>query len=90
MDSLEQALGERIANRVVAEVRRQMPDMIANAVQVPPRYLTAQQAGDYIGKSADAVRMMVSRKEIPGIHPGPRTLRIDRNDIDTWASRRRY
>jgi excisionase family DNA binding protein len=85
--TLESAITMQIANAVIAEVRERLDDAPA---RISPRYLTYEQAGEYVGKTAAAMRIMVSRKEIPAIHAGPRTVRIDKQDLDSWAARRRY
>jgi len=49
---------------------------------IEPRYLTLQQAGDYLGgRSAEAVRMMCKRGRLLMIKQGTRIF-VDRFDID--------
>jgi len=48
------------------------------------RFLNVQELCDYIGMSESYVYKMVSKKLIPHIKLGSRTL-FERNQIDTWV-----
>jgi excisionase family DNA binding protein len=51
--------------------------------RLEPRLLTAEQAGDYIGRSEQAVRHLIFQRDIPAVRKG-RCVRIDRKDLDRW------
>ena len=48
------------------------------------RLLTAKEAGEYIGRSEQAVRHLIFQRDIPTVRNG-RCVRIDRKDLDTWV-----
>ena len=82
---LDQLLTREIKQAVV-EALREHSDTDG---RVAPRYFTLEQAGQYIGGiSAEAVRFMVRKKELPASHIGSR-LFISREDIDDLMRRRR-
>ena len=51
--------------------------------RIEPRLLTAEQAGEYIGRSEGAVRHLIFQRDIPIVRNG-RCVRIDRKDLDKW------
>lgn len=48
------------------------------------RLLTAKEAGEYIGRSEQAVRHLIFQRDIPVVRNG-RCIRIDRADLDRWT-----
>lgn len=50
------------------------------------RYLTVPALATYIGRSEEAVRMLVKRGQIPTIRVG-RRVQFDKEKIDRWMGR---
>jgi excisionase family DNA binding protein len=50
------------------------------------RYLSVEQCAAYIGRTPDAVRMMVKRGQLPRLKVGRKT-QFDREKIDRWMQR---
>ena len=80
----------------IAALAAQFTQQIATAIQndflqtqhaaisrLEPRLLTAAQAGEYIGRSEQAVRHLIFQRDIPAVRNG-RCVRIDRKDLDAW------
>lgn len=49
------------------------------------RMLTAAEAGEYLGRTEDAVRQMAYRRQIPFFKQG-RTVRFDVRELDKWIA----
>lgn len=49
------------------------------------RWLTRQQAAEYMGVSRETIRRLVSTGKLVVHHPTPRTARYDRLQIDTYV-----
>lgn len=71
------ALIETLAQRVAAIVLERL-EATSNR-----RWLTVDQAADYIGRSPDAIRGLVKRRELTGYKPDGR-LQLDRQELDQW------
>jgi excisionase family DNA binding protein len=74
---LPNALIETLAQRVAAIVSERLEDTTNR------RWLTVDQAADYIGRSPDAIRGLVKRGELTGYKPDGR-LQLDREELDRW------
>jgi excisionase family DNA binding protein len=75
----EQMMTDAIAAiraQVLAEMKSQTP-----AAAPQRRLLTAAQAGEYLGRSTAAIRMMTYKRQLPCIRDG-RSVRYDRLDLD--------
>jgi excisionase family DNA binding protein len=68
---------ETLAQRVAATVLERLEDTSNR------RWLTVDQAADYIGRSPDAIRGLVKRRELTGYKPDGR-LQLDRTELDRW------
>ena len=71
------ALIETLAHRVAAIVLERL-EATSNR-----RWLTVDQAADYIGRSPEAIRGLVKRRELTGYKPDGR-LQLDREELDRW------
>jgi excisionase family DNA binding protein len=56
---------------------------VSTPVRLEPRLLTAKAAGDYIGRSEQAIRHLIFQRDMPTVRNG-RCVRIDRKDLDRW------
>ena len=74
---LPNALIETLAQRVAAIVLQRLEDTTER------RWLTVDQAADYIGRSPDAIRGLVKRRELTGYKPDGR-LQLERTELDQW------
>lgn len=52
------------------------------------RLLTAAEAGEYLGRTEDAMRQAVHRRQIPFVKTG-KLLRFDVRDLEQWINERR-
>ncbi len=57
------------------------PPQAANADE---RLYTLQEVGERLGKSAEAVRQMILRGELPGVRIGARGVRVHASDFAKW------
>jgi excisionase family DNA binding protein len=77
----------QLAAQLIAQIAEQV--RMSFAASAPrtdvfqPRLLTAEQAGEYIGRSEQAVRHLIHQRDIPVVRKG-RSVRIDRKDLDRW------
>ena len=83
-----QALAQTLTDVIRAQVLAEMRESPSQQAAIPPPLLTAKQAGEYIGRSEQAVRHLIHQKEIPVICTG-RNVRIDRKDLDAWIENHR-
>jgi excisionase family DNA binding protein len=74
---LPNALIETLAQRVAAIVLERLDDTSKQ------RWLTVDQAADYLGRTPEAIRGLVKRGELTGYRPDGR-LQLDREQIDRW------
>jgi len=74
---LPNALIERLAQRVAAIVLERLEDTSSR------RWLTVDQAADYLGRTPEAVRGLVKRRELTSHKPDGR-LQLDRQELDRW------
>lgn len=65
-----------IRAQILAEMKTQVP-----AAAPQRRLLTAAQAGEYMGKTEAAIRMMTYKRTLPCIRDG-RSVRYDIRDLD--------
>jgi excisionase family DNA binding protein len=79
--ALAAQLVQQIATTVHNDIQTQRT--AASADRVEPRLLTAKQAGDYVGRSEQAIRHLIFQRDIPTVRTG-RCVRIDRKDLDRW------
>lgn len=59
------------------------PTQPLTPVRLEPRLLTAKAAGEYLGRSEQALRHMIHQRDIATVRSG-RCVRIDRKDLDRW------
>jgi excisionase family DNA binding protein len=74
---LPNALIETVAQRVAAIVLERLEDTSNR------RWFTVDQAADYIGRTPEAIRGLVKRRELTGYKPDGR-LQLDRTELDRW------
>jgi excisionase family DNA binding protein len=88
-DNDTQTLAARLVERIREEMRGPLQAELSRAPQkMQPRLLTAKEAGEYIGRSPQAVRHMIFQQELPVIRQG-RNVRLDRKDLDAWIENHR-
>lgn len=78
MSAFARSFADRCAESVLARLPR--PTVIQ------PRYLTVQQAADYIGHSKKSFQYLMSKKMFPVIRRD-RLVLIDKNDLDAFMAR---
>lgn len=71
------ALIETLAQRVAAVVLERLEATSSG------RWLTVEQAAEYVGRSEEAIRGLVKRGELTAYKPDGR-LQFDREQIDRW------
>ena len=81
------ALTQQLTDLIRAQVMSDMRHTAAPSA-VMPRLLTAAQAGEYIGRSEQAIRHLIHQRELPVVRSG-RNVRIDRKDLDRWIENHR-
>lgn len=82
-------LASLLVQQITAQVQRNFQVQTSKAQgTLEPRLLTAEQAGDYLGRSEQAVRHLIFQRDIPVVRNG-RCVRIDRKDLDVWIERNR-
>jgi len=74
---LPNALIETLAQRVAAIVLERL-EGTSNR-----RWLTVDQAADYLGRTPEAIRGLVKRGELTAYKPDGR-LQLDREELDAW------
>ncbi len=75
------------------EFVKQFADLVSSAVvakmpasRVAPRYMDYQQAGEYIGVSAEAIRAYGRQGYFPVIHKNGKRW-IDKDDLDQFMTK---
>ncbi len=63
---------------------------ITEALQPPVVWLTIKEAAAHIKRSEKEVYELVSSGEIPSYRAGPRSIRIDKADLDSWVKTNRW
>jgi excisionase family DNA binding protein len=76
-------LAAQLIAQITEQVRRSFAAPVPRTDGIQPRLLTAQEAGEYIGRSEQAVRHLIHQRDIPVVRKG-RSVRIDRKDLDRW------
>jgi excisionase family DNA binding protein len=71
--SLIDALAERVADIVLERLQ----------IGSERRWLTVDQAADYVGRTPQAIRGLVKRGELTPYKPDGR-LQLDRHELDAW------
>lgn len=71
------ALADAIAERVIARIQANKPE----------RLMTISEAATYLGRTARAVRHLISTKALPVVREG-RSVHLDRNELDRWIELR--
>jgi excisionase family DNA binding protein len=54
-----------------------------NENQVPPRWISPEQAADHLGVQPKTVRRMIARGELRGYKLGRKLIRLDANQLDS-------
>ena len=78
------AFVEEFAQKCVKVLLARLPR--PNVIQ--PRYLTVQQAADYIGRSKKSFEYLMSKKMFPVIRRD-RLVLVDKNDLDAFMARQK-
>ena len=63
---------------------------ITETLRPPVVWLTIREAAVHIKRSEKEVYELVSSGEIPSYRAGPRCIRIDKADLDTWVKTNRW
>ena len=63
---------------------------IAETLQPPVVWLTIKEAAAHIKRSEKEVYELVSSGEIPSYRAGPRSIRINKADLDSWVKTNRW
>ena len=72
-----------LAKRVAAEVWAELEQRGALTPKVQPRLLSLEQAGQYLGRSRQAIEHMVRSGRLPAVKADRRVF-LDRADLDEW------
>jgi excisionase family DNA binding protein len=80
MSAFAKEFAEKCANVLLARLPK------PNVIQ--PRYLTVQQAADYIGRSKKSFEYLMSKRMFPVIRRD-RLVLIDKNDLDAFMARQK-
>ena len=51
---------------------------------IPPEYLTAPQAAEYLGTSLPWLRAKTREGVVPAVYPGGRAVRYSRSELDAF------
>ena len=78
IDDLLTDLAKRVAAEVWAELEQR-----SLTPKVQPRLLSLEQAGQYLGRSRQAVEHMVRSGRLPAVKADRRVF-LDRADLDGW------
>lgn len=73
-------LAEKIAEIVVMRLR--------GPHKQPTRLLTVKETAERIGRSPDAVRLLINRKRMPAIKAGGR-IHVKEADLERWVEQHR-
>jgi excisionase family DNA binding protein len=76
------AFTQQVTAAIQADLRASQPQ----STSITPRLMRAKEAGEYIGRSEQAVRHLIFQRDLPVVRNG-RCVRIDRKDLDTWIDR---
>lgn len=76
-------LAVQLIAQITEHVRGSFAASAPRTDAIQPRLLTAQEAGEYIGRTEQAVRHLIHQRDIPVVRKG-RSVRIDRKDLDRW------
>jgi excisionase family DNA binding protein len=63
---------------------------IAETLRPPVVWLTIKEAAAHIKRSEKEVYELVASGEIPSYRTGPRSIRIDKADLDSWVKTNRW
>jgi excisionase family DNA binding protein len=64
-----------------------IPQSLDAAPVITPRLMTVRQLAAWLALSERTIKRMVAAQEIPGIVRIGRSVRFDRNQVETWVSR---
>jgi excisionase family DNA binding protein len=78
LESLLDALAERVAEKLRPSVLRPIPPSLAG-----PRLLTVDQAASYLGRTKASVQHLVSAGRLPIVRADRRVF-LDVRDLDAW------
>lgn len=73
---------EGFVDAIAAVVLEEMKPLLS-VLSVKPRLLTVEQAGIYVGRTPNAVRILLSRGAFPAVKADGRTM-LDVQDLDRW------
>jgi excisionase family DNA binding protein len=86
MEALIMELTAELVQRLRADVQAEFEAKEkSRQPALQPRLLTAKEAGEYIGRSEQAVRHLIHQRDIPVVRNG-RCVRIDIKDLDRWIN----
>jgi excisionase family DNA binding protein len=75
IESLLDALADRVAVR--------LSQIVGAAAVRTHRLLSVEEAAEYLGRSTEAIRHMISAGKLPTVR-GDRRIQIDVRDLDHW------
>jgi hypothetical protein len=73
---------EGFVDAIAAAVLEEIKPLLG-VLSVKPRLLTIEQAGTYLGRTPNAVRILLSRGAFPAVKADGRTM-LDVQDLDRW------
>ncbi|MGO9262719.1 MAG: helix-turn-helix domain-containing protein [Bryobacteraceae bacterium] len=73
---------DMLVDAIAAAVAEELKPLLEMA-SVKPRLLTVEQAGIYVGRTPNAVRILLSRGAFPAVKADARTM-LDVQDLDRW------
>lgn len=74
---------QTLEDAIAAGVVEKLKPLLDEIVGVKPRLLTVEQAGVYIGRTPNAVRLLLCRNAFPAVKADGRTM-LDVQDLDRW------
>ncbi len=74
LEAIVDAVADAVASRILSKEQ-------GNRLQ--PRLLTVAQAGEYLGRTEDAVKHLLADGTLPKVQSDRRVF-LDRHDLDRW------
>ncbi len=84
----DQAFINGLADQLAATLLPKLAES-GDRAKVLPRLFSVKDAARYIGRSENALRILIHRKEVPAIHGGSR-VHLDRRDLDHWIDKNKF
>jgi excisionase family DNA binding protein len=86
----DEAVVKKLAALVAVHIKTELRNANGGSEKLPPRLLTVEQAGEYLGRSKQAIEHMIFRGELTGcVVRKDRRVHIDRLALDKWIETHR-